>query len=416
MYRGLTFTLLFLLVTGTVIGIVVPAGPGWDFANFYDTGRRIAAGQISDLYHPESAIAGQQQPEGRLGFYGTPISALLYFPLSFFSPAWAMIVFKIQNTLAYFAALVMLYLHNRKFVEASAADLWQFTAIFVALSLTYQPFWTIYRVGGQTTPTVFLLFVLALVLQVSARSLPAAACMVAAVLIKPAFIFALALLVCVSGWRFLKNTAVIFTVVGLVSVLTLGWAVHQEFFRMMLAGSQESRPWFYNSSMYVTADNLKLFASGTTNSSVLTLSIVAVKALALAVCVFALIQSRSFGLPDGARRHFDFLTSIVFSLLVMQIVWEHYLTALFPLLAYIAASRRHFSHTALALAIAIFLGAAWQNLILVNFLRTHFNFNSVPELLFIGVLKSAPLLLTMIFLWRYYQDVFRSYSSSAWSH
>ncbi|MGH9854754.1 MAG: hypothetical protein ACREBD_33400, partial [Blastocatellia bacterium] len=80
-YQRLTFVCLLLLLVGTVVGIMVPAGPGWDFANFYDTGRRVAAGQIGDLYNPDSLINGEK-PQGGLGFYGAPISALLYAPLS----------------------------------------------------------------------------------------------------------------------------------------------------------------------------------------------------------------------------------------------------------------------------------------------------------------------------------------------
>jgi hypothetical protein len=118
-YRRLTIALCMVILAGAIVGIIVPAGSGWDFANFFDTGRRMAAGQVLDLYRPDSLIAGEQ-PQGKLGFYGAPISALLYMPLSLFSPAWALIAFKVQNTIAYFAALGLLYWHNRQFAGNSS--------------------------------------------------------------------------------------------------------------------------------------------------------------------------------------------------------------------------------------------------------------------------------------------------------
>jgi len=422
-YQWLTLVCLLLLLAGTVVGIIVPAGPGWDFANFYDTGRRAAAGQIGDLYNPDSLINGEK-PQGGLGFYGAPISALLYAPLSYFSPPWAMIVFKIQNTLACLAALALLYRHNRKFAEAAPAEQWQYAALFAAVSLLYQPFWTVYRVGGQTTPTVFLLLTLGLLGHVQSRLWLSAACMVAIVLIKPAFIFALVLLVFISGWRFFKATAVLLSLSILASVLILGWEAHEEFLGAMRRGSQTGYAWFYNSSLYVVAENLKLLAEPVgEQSSTLKIFMLGVKALVLATFGYLSWMSRArkwprtwpLKWPDAARRHFDFLLAITFCLLISQTVWEHYLAALFPLLAYILAARRQFNAGALALVGAIILLAIGQNLILINFLRAHFSFDSRPELVLIGLFKSAPLLLTLIFLWRHYREMFKSYDASLWS-
>ena len=415
MYRRLTFLFLGLLLAGTIVGIIVPAGPGWDFANFYDTGRRMAVGQISDLYHPESLIAAQP-PQGKLGFYGAPISALLYAPLAWFSPTWAMVLFKIENTIAYFIALLVLYLHNRSFAESDSESQWRFAALFSGLTLVYQPFWTVYRVGGQTTPTVFLLLALAMVCHVRLRFFLSALFVVGAVLIKPAFIFAPALLVCVSGWKFFKQTVVVSALVAAISIPLLGWPIHAEFIQVMARASQESYPWFYNSSIYVVAENIRILANAGQWNDVLKLSTIAVKVAALAICVYALIKSRTLKLPEPARRHFEFLTAIVLCVLVAQTVWEHYLVALFPLLIYIAAARHRFRTATLGLATAIFLLAAWQNLILISFLRAHSNFSTIPELILIGLIKSAPLTLTAFLLLRLHQDMFQSYKAPAWSH
>jgi len=182
----------------------------------------------------------------------------------------------------------------------------------------------------------------------------------------------------------------------------------------MARASQTSYPWFYNSSIYVIADNLKLLGEAAGQSVLLKISTIIVKVTSLALCVYLLAKSRTTRLPKAAVRHFDFLTAIVFCLLVSQTVWEHYLVALFPMLVYIAASRRHFGRGGLALAGGIFILAAWQNLILINFLSANFHFTTVPQLVLIGLCKSAPLWLTAIFMWRHHKDVFNSYADPAW--
>src|SRR5262245_33161685 len=209
-------------MAGCIVGIIVPAGPGWDFANFYDTGRRVAAGEIQNIYNPDTLIAGEK-PQGNMRFWSTPLSALFYVPLSYFSPTGALVIFKIENTLAYFAALALLYLHYRKFAEDLPLAQWQFGAAFAFLSLIYQPFWTVYRVGGQTTPTVFLLLTLALVSYTGGRFFVSALLLVLAAMIKPTFATVLLFLAAISGVRFLKHTVLIVLFLGLASLWIMGW-------------------------------------------------------------------------------------------------------------------------------------------------------------------------------------------------
>src|SRR5687767_13195777 len=99
-YKHWTWLFMGLIGAGCLVGIAVPAGLGWDFANFYDAGRRIAAGQVVDLYSPASPIAGQP-PQGSTGFFGAPLSAVLYLPLAPFPARTALVLFKIQNALAF---------------------------------------------------------------------------------------------------------------------------------------------------------------------------------------------------------------------------------------------------------------------------------------------------------------------------
>lgn len=417
-YQGLTAVFLFLILAGCLVGIIVPAGPGWDFANFYDTGQRVASGQINDLYKPESLIGGEQ-PQGNLRFWGAPISALLYAPLSYFSPLKALIIFKIQNTLAFFAALLLLYLHNRKFVETTPMALWRFAATFAFVCLIYQPFWTIYRTGGQTTPTVFLLLTLALLSHTRGRFFMSALFVTTAILIKPAFVTLFLFLALISGVQFLGGSVVVLSLAGVASLSLMGWSVHKDFLALMLKGASAAFPWFYNSSLYVPFVNLRGLADPVPLSKsldvTLTLLQTGTKLLVAATFVYLMIKSRGQKWLPRARRHFNFLMALSFCLLTSQVVWEHYLSVLFLLLAYVVATSAHFSRRAMVLVGAIFVLSMGQNLIFINFLRYNFSFDSPLELLFIGLFKSGPLLLTLIFLWRHHEELFHSYARQGWA-
>jgi len=418
LYQRLTGVLLVLMLAGCVAAVVVPAGIGWDFANFYDTGRRVAAGQMADLYHPETLIDGEQ-PQGKLRFWGTPISAYLYAPMSRFSPETALMLFKIQNVLAYFAAFGVLFLLCRTFIPPFRSARWEFAAVFAFLCLLYQPFWTIFRVGGQTTPTIFLLLTLALLFHTHARFWGSALCIVLATLIKPALAPALLFLLCVSGLRFFRSTVVVLGVVGLASLALLGWAIHFEFLTLMLGGVRVTYPWYYNSSLYILFENLRTAAGPEAQTGLynllFTVSTYALKAGVLGTFVYVTVKSRARAWPDAARRHFDVLMATAFFLLFSQTLWEHYLTVLFLLLTYVVANHQHFSRGALALVAAIFVLSFGQNLIFIHFLQTRFAFESVYALLGIALFKSGPLLLTLIFLWRHYRELFHSYTTPAWT-
>ena len=417
-YQGLAAVFLFLILAGCLVGIAVPAGSGWDFANFYDTGRRVAAGQIADLYKPETLIGGEQ-PQGTLRFWGAPISAWLYAPLSYFSPLTALVIFKIQNTIALFTALLLLYLHNRRFVETTPAAQWRFAATLAFLCLVFQPFWTVYRVGGQTTPTVLLLLTLALLSHTRGRFLLSATFVACAVLIKPAFVTLFLFLAVVSGVQFLSSSALVFSLAGLVSLVLMGWSIHRDFLTLMLKGAPVAFPWFYNSSLYVTFVNLRVAAGPGTLSTPLEVTLTAMlmltKLLVVATFFYLVIRSRGQKWLPGARRHFNFLLAVSFFMLISQTVWEHYLSVLFVLLAYVVATSAHFSRRAMVLVGAIFVLSMGQNLIFINLLRYNFSFDSPLALLFIGLFKSGPLLLTLIFLWRHHEELFQSYATQRWA-
>lgn len=416
-YRFLTILFVFFILAGSVIGIITPAGLGWDFANFYDTGRRVAARQIADIYHPESEINGQP-PQGKMQFWGTPISAVFYVPLSYFSARTASIIFKIENTLAIFITLLLLFFHNRRLIPNDQEAQAKYGALFTFLALIYQPFWTVYRVGGQTTPTVLLLLTIAFLAYIANKEFLSALMVVLAILIKPAMVWIVLVLAVVSGRDFLKYLTINLTVLGVLSLLVLGWDIHLEFLQRMLKGLSKAFPWFYNSSLYVTFDNFRVLyhAGNLSGWQQLILKIFqgVLKLSVIGSIGYFIGQARKFNWQQTARRHFYFLMALSFFFLFSQTIWEHYLSILFIVLIYLTIISLKNNRAAMGLIGAIFFFSLGQNLILINLLRSHFVFDTFPELILAGLFKSAPLILLYIFWWKFRGNIFQAYQSPVW--
>ena len=239
------------------MGIIVPAGLGWDFANFYDAGRRILAGQVSDLYSPRTPIDGQS-PLSIQGFWGAPLSAFLYVPFALVSPAVGLVLFKIQTAIFSLAALILLYRHCQQFTQETAANAGRYAAVFALMALAYQPLWTAFRTGGQTTPFVFFLLVLTLRALAVDRPRTATLCFAAAVMVKPVLISAVVFFVVAGGFRYVRDMTEVFVMAALVSIGTMGWEVHARFVELMLTGMGWSVGWFYNSGLDVVFENLRI--------------------------------------------------------------------------------------------------------------------------------------------------------------
>jgi len=416
-YRYLTLLFTFFILAGSLIGIVTPAGLGWDFANFYDTGRRAAAGQVQDIYLPETEINGQP-PQGKMQFWGTPISAMFYVPLSYFSARTASIMFKIENTLAIFVTLLLLYFYNRQFIPNDRIAQAKFGALFSFLALIYQPFWTVYRVGGQTTPTVMLLLTIGFLAYVANKNFSAALMAALAILIKPAMVWIVVVLALVSGRDFFKYLMINLMVLGVLSLLVMGWEIHLEFLQRMLKGLSKSFPWFYNSSLYVTFDNFRVLyhAGDLSGWQQLILKILQgiLKLSVVASIGYFILQARKFNWQTTARRHFHFLIALSFFFLFSQTIWEHYLSILFIVLIYLTIISLNNNRDATILIGAIFFFSLGQNLILINLLRRHFEFATVPKLLLAGLFKSAPLILLYIFWWKFRKHIYQAYHSPVW--
>jgi len=403
-WRAITIAACIGIAVVAITGILVPAGLGWDFANFYDTGRRAAAGQLMNIYDPTTTIAGQS-PQGGMAFWGAPISAWFYAPLSVFSPEVALILFKLGGSLAYVAGLILLYRHLRGSVPGSPLDQTRFAAVFSLAALVYQPFWTMYRVGGQTTPFVFLFLLLALWAHQRNQPIATALALLGAVLFKPAFLIVPALLVLLSDRRLFLAIAGVFGAAALLSVLLIGWPLHREFIDVLLRGSQRPAPWFFNSSLYILADAFRPVQGSAPvpggGGPLPDLLRTGLKVAVLGIFVWLALRSRKehWSLPQ--RRHFNFLLATSFCLLLSQVVWEHYLAVLFIPLACIIAAGPQLTRPARGLLLAIFVVALFQNLIFVMFFRSHVAIESNAALLAVSLVKSGTLLLYLLWLVRY---------------
>ncbi|MEO8294944.1 MAG: glycosyltransferase 87 family protein [Gemmatimonadota bacterium] len=394
---------LVLIALGACVAILIPAGRGWDFANFYDTGSRAAAGQLRDIYNPGSLIHGQT-PQGQMAFWGAPISAWLYTPLSIFSPAVALVLLKLVATLSFGIGLFLLYQLMKPYAERNSTTtvLW-YSTTFAALILLYQPFWTIFRVGGQTTPIAFLFLVLGLRYHLRAKYLETALCLLLVVLVKPAFVFVPAVLALVSGRRFFLSIAGVFAVTAVASVLLFGLPIHREFLDILRRGSEKPSPWPFNSSLYILADVLRpvshsipvVRAGGWIPDALRSV----MKFLVLGVFVTLSLGSARQNWTGERRRLFWYLMAISFTLLISQVVWEHYLAVLFIPLAFLVALVPRMTSVARIHLALIFGLSVLQNLILVLFVRDHIPITNSASLLLVSAVKAGPLLAYLAFLW-----------------
>ena len=415
--RRWTWTWWALLAAGCLVGIAVPAGLGWDFANFYDAGRRVAAGEVANLYDPRSLIAGRP-PQGTTGFFGTPLSALLYVPFGMFRAEVALVLFKISNVAALALVFALLYRLYAPLVGQSVERRWQFATWFAFFCLCYQPFWTIFRVGGQTTPFVLLALAIALVTHVRGAFWISATGMAVAALIKPSLAPAAAFLMLVSGPQFLWRSVVVFSVAGIVSLVGLGWPVHASFLALMRESSQRTYAWYYNSSLFILIDNLRTGLGPQVDSGALRTLLDALP-YALRIAMVGLVglstlASRSANWTTAGRRHFDVQMAIVLFLLTSLTIWEHYLALLFPLLVSLLATRSFDDRGMRRLLVIILAVSFAQNLVLVDLVRYRVAVDSLAPLMAVAVVKTAPLLLLVVLLTRYRRQVFESHAAPGW--
>jgi len=406
---------LVLIALGVLVALMIPAGLQWDFSNFYDAGHKVRTGQIEDLYNAGVEIDGSP-PVGDMSFLGTPLSAAFYVPLSWMPPPIALVVFKLQNVLAYLAGLLLLFRFLGRFDRSDPPG---FAALFTFLVLIYQPFWTAFRVGGQTTPTVFLLLVVALLAHVGNRPFYGAMAFALAVTIKPALAPALMLLLLFSGWRYFVWSAAWGTGLLALSVGSMGWEIHAEFLRWVAVEAGRYTPWIYNSALVGPLDNLRALCEpggpwGAGIDRALGNVMLLIRLAVLAWFVWLAFAARRGGLRGPAGRFDLFCLALVADLMSAPIVWEHYHGFLFLPLAYFAATRRQFPGRAVGGLWVIFALSVTQNLVLTQAVSRLVTIDRGPELFLAGLVKALPLLLLLVWVWRYRGDWLATYEGEAW--
>lgn len=413
--KNLSVLLLLFVVPALcmeiIAGITNGEGLTWDFAVFYDAGHKVLAGEVQNIYDNTATIEGSA-PLGKRPFHGTPLSAILYAPFALFSPGVALVLFKVQNTLANLAAIFLLYWQSKRFGEASFRGRLSFLVSFLIVVALYQPFWEIYHIGGQTTPSVLLLLALSLLWHTRNKIFLAAFCFCIAVTIKPAFVIALALLALLSGRRFAIYTTGIGLGFAATSVVWTGWSLHEAFLERILA--QMPSGWWYNSSLTVAIDNFLTKYGTPQNQYPLAVLSTIVRFGVTGLFMWFFVRSRS-RVPQGPpRRHLDFLIAISACLLLMPTVWEHYLALLFIPLSYCLAVHRSMPRKAEFILGLIFLASIAQNVKVVPWLESIIYFNTPLEFIVAGFFKSVPLVLISLFFIGFHGDFVNTYTSREW--
>ena len=407
---------LAAILIATIIGLMQQRGLGLDFANFYDAGQRALGGELENLYDPFSPINGAA-PFGTMPFFSSPISSYLYVPMAALAPVPAVIAFKLFGAICILATLGLLYFRYRRMVDSG--DRAAFFALFCAAAMFFQPFWTIYQVGGQTTPLIFLLFVLAMLAFERKLFWQTALLYVAIVLIKPVFVVGAGLLFLFAPLRFKIWSVGLGLGAMALSVAALGWPIHQEFLTFMKERSGEivGVP-YYNSHLLAWIEPLFLGQEGYEQSSgirpALALVTRGLRLTILAwggVLIWKLSQS---DLPGSAKRNITFIFCMLASLIFSPAVWAHYLMLYFIPIAHILSRRSDFSRSVMVLVLLAILVAPFQNLLILNqFTKAMWPLNDA-EILILTVVKSLVMLLLTVAIFCNPLQVARSYREKDW--
>jgi Glycosyltransferase family 87 len=406
-----------LIVAGSLAGIVTPRGIGLDFANFYDAGHKALSGQFDALYDPFATIAGQP-PLGNMTFFSLPITSYLFAPLARFEPQTALILFKVQSTAFLWAGLVALYFHLRRLAGDEAGQQARFFALFTGAALLFQPFWAVYRVGGQTTPLVFLLLVIGLISFSRARFWAAALCYVLVVLVKPVFAPGLILLFLYPAARFRIASLVLSLGAAAGSFVWLGWDVHIAFLEKLANQGSDFVSPYYNSNMFTWVE--VLMQPGADFSQIATLPggvravALALRLLAIAGLLVMLVRLNRSDATRTAKLHFTFIIGMLLPMVFSPVVWGHYLAVFFVPLAYMLAMRRYFPTLAMVgLGVAVAF-SFFQNLVVVVKIDRIFGLDTWPEVFWLTSAKSVTMLLVVGVMLIWSRQYLGTYRDDTW--
>ena len=344
-------------------GIIRNRGLLLDFANFYDAGRKAALGQFNTLYDPFALIGGSA-PFGNMSFVSAPISSFAYIPLSGLEPVLAARIFKIIATVCLFGALILLFFHlSKRFCQKEERV--KFFAIFSVCSLFYMPFWQIYWIGGQTTPMVLLLLLIALVLYGKGQAILPAVALVLAVTIKPFLVPGLVLLLILAEARLRLALVVIGCIAATISVLVVGTEPHIAFVHKILSESGQLQAPQLNSNMLSWIEPLFLsiadYEALKSMPPGLKLMTIALRLLLVGVLIALYVRLRRTSVPDMAKRHFLVIVAIFTALIVTPVAWAHYLSFLFIVPMFVFANGAHFPKGAKISAAAVIAISVFQH-------------------------------------------------------
>jgi Glycosyltransferase family 87 len=398
-----------------IYGLLKPWGIGLDFANFYDAGSKAALGEFTGLYDSHALIGGKP-PLSNMAFFSAPITSYLYAPMAMLPPHAALVLFKLVGTASMVVGLVLLYRQSAETATMGDAGLF---GLFAVAAFLFQPFWTIYRVGGQTTPIVFLLLVLAHGLFLRARGTAAALVLAAAVLVKPAFAPLAVLIFVMADNRFRVTAVAVGVVVGTLSLAIFGWPLHADFLDRIAAESSSALAPWKNSSPFtwigaiftppgdylIAADVPPFLAHG-----MLALRVATVLAL-----LWTLRWHLARPLAPTARRHAIYVTGLLLIVVLSPVIWAHYLTILFIPVAFLIAGRDALGRgVQIALGIAVAM-SLFQNLIFSRQMEDLTGFDQLWEIVAIAAIRSAPALL-IVCVWLFgRQSIARFLARAQWA-
>jgi putative flippase GtrA len=409
--RRLLAAALVGIAIGCLIAVFVPAGLGWDFANYYDAGHKALIGETANLYD-EFARIGGDAPQGNMLFMSAPISSYFYVGLALFEPETALVLFKIQNAIALLLMLVVLHQYFLRL--APAKDRAAFTALFFTAALLFQPFWMVFRVGGQVTPTIMLLLALGLWMHTSKRFLISALCFSLIVLMKPVFLPGAIFIALASGPRFLITAVLTGFAFAAFSVAVMGFDIHRVFIEQTREVAGAIWPSHFNRSLTSALAPLTLGCDldGVCATAGLPpiISTLVRGAGALATVWVYIVSARS-GLSERSRLHFAWIIAAILPMMITPVVWAHYLSVIFPAIAFVMATRQHFPPHARALVAAMVIASIGQNLIFVLAMIDLTGMDQVFEKVSMGIFNSLPLWLTLALFVFYRRSFVAAYQS-----
>ncbi|MCB2134383.1 MAG: DUF2029 domain-containing protein [Rhodobacteraceae bacterium] len=397
--RAFGWVAIALIAGLVVIGLIKPWGLGIDFANFYDAGQKARAGEFGSLYDPFALIAGRE-PLSHMTFFSAPVTSYFYAPLAALSPHMALFVFKALGTAAMLLALVLLYREAKSLVGTSQNEEAIYFGLFAVAALFFQPFWTIYRVGGQTTPFVFLLLVLGNMAYVRGAFVWTALIFSLIVVIKPVFGPAAFLLFVLSSNRFRVTALLAAAIVGGLSFMLFGWELHREFLARILEENRVLlRPWM-NSSPFSWIEPFFVAPEDYRGASELPAGVRLIETLARlgvgAALLWALRRQWLLATDPGLRRHLIYCTALLLVIVISPVIWAHYLAILFIPLAFLIARANWLPKGAQVIFGFATIMCFFQSLIVVRQLEKLFTFDTTGEILTIGLIKSLPAMLFIL--------------------